>query len=199
MNRAKTKAAAGALTASVVLAGCGQAAQAPEDAPAGTAPADGLTRIVQLAAERAAISDDVAAAKFGTGKPVTDQAREAVVIESARADAKRDGVDPEWVEHVIADQIVASTQVQHDLLRQWADHPETRPAGRPDLTKVRPGLDRIGDEMIAALKAATPTRSLPDCSSSLAAAVDEQAGRLDEVHRAALDRALISVCTVEPK
>jgi chorismate mutase len=48
-----------------------------------------LAQFVQLAAQRAAISDRVAAAKVGTGQPVTDPAREAVVVADARVQGSR--------------------------------------------------------------------------------------------------------------
>jgi chorismate mutase len=59
---------------------------------------------------------------------------------------------------------------------------------------VRPELDRIGHELIAALKAAAPARTREDCARSLTQAADTRAQTLDDIHRAALDRALRSVC-----
>jgi chorismate mutase len=179
-----------------VLAGCGHPAPS---STAGSGPStDGLAQVVQLAAQRTAVSDRVAAAKFGTGQPVTDPEREAVVVADARAQAGRVGVDPEWVARVVLDQIAASTQVQNDLLRQWTEHPDSRPAERPDLAQVRPEITRISNELVAALKVAEPARAQAGCSSSLAAAVQTQAGELDDIHRAALDRALRSVCDQAP-
>jgi chorismate mutase len=182
--------------AAAVLAGCGQSPTSSTEVP-GTS-ADGLGQVVQLAAQRTRVSDRVAAAKLGTGQPVTDPEREAVVVADARAQADRDGVDPEWVARVVLDQIAASTQVQNDLLRQWTEHPDSRPAEQPDLAQVRPEITRISNELVAALKIAEPARVRADCSSSLAAAVKAQAGELDDIHKAALDRALKSVCDQAP-
>jgi chorismate mutase len=192
--------AGGGVTALVitaaVLAGCGH--PAPSSTEVRGPSTDGLTQVVQLAAQRAAVSDRVAAAKFGTGQPVTDPEREAVVVADARAQAGRVGVDPAWVARVVLDQIAASTQVQNDLLRQWTEHPDSRPAERPDLAQVRPEITRISNELVAALKVAEPARAQAGCSASLAAAVRTQAGELDDIHRAALDRALRSVCDQPP-
>jgi chorismate mutase len=196
-------AGAGLVIAAVALAGCGRsAAPAPEQPSTSVevqAPsADGLADVVRLAAERAAVSDQVAAAKAGTGQPVTDPAREAVVIEDARTQAGSVGADPEWVARVVGDQIAASTQVQNDLLRQWSEHPDTQPAQRPDLAQIRPEITRISNELVAALKVAEPVRSQESCSASLAAAVAAQSADLDAIHQAALSRALVSVCDGAP-
>ena len=66
----------GAVVLLVLLAGCG--GQRPlTEGPLPEGPAQGLDRIVALAAELVVVSDRVAAAKAGTGQPVTDPAREA--------------------------------------------------------------------------------------------------------------------------
>lgn len=176
----------------VLLTGCG--GQRLTEGPLATAQADGLTRVVQLAAERVTLSDQVAAAKSGTASPVTDPPREAAVLADARADAARAGVDAEWVARVFTDQIAASTQVQNDLLRQWADQPATRPAQRPNLAGVRPQLDRVGDGLVAALAAAAPARAYEECPARLAQAAVATAKPFDDLHKAALGRALKSVC-----
>lgn len=176
-----------------LLAGC----SGPPPLSQGPLPEDagrGLDRVVQLAAERVVVSDRVAVAKEGTGAPVTDPPREAAVIAAARTDAERDRVDPVWVARVFTDQIAASTQVQNDLRRQWAERPDTRPAGRDDLAAIRPELDRIGDGLVAALAQAAPARSHEACAGRLAQAAVAAARPLDDGHKAALGRALTSVC-----
>ncbi|MBP2370615.1 gamma subclass chorismate mutase AroQ [Pseudonocardia parietis] len=190
-----------ALAALALLAGCGgDPPAAPlSEGPPGASPADGVTRIAELSAQRAVVSSRVAAAKLGTGQAVTDPEREAAVVADARADATRAGVDPEWVARVVADQIAASSQVQNDLLRRWNDRPESRLAERPDLAQVRPELGRIGDELVAAMKVAAPARVHEDCPSTLAQAVVARAESLDDLHRAALGRALMSVCDRTPE
>lgn len=184
--------AAWLVVAAAALAGCGQQPASSVAVP--ELSVAGLAQVVRLAAERVMVADQVAAAKLGTGQPVTDPAREAVVVADARAKADREGVDPEWVARVVGDQIAASTQVQNDLLRQWSDHPHSQPAERPDLARVRSEITRISNELVAALKVVDPARAQEACSSSLAEAVAAQATELDASHRAALDRALVSVC-----
>ncbi|MFC5952048.1 gamma subclass chorismate mutase AroQ, partial [Pseudonocardia lutea] len=187
---------AGLVVTAAVVAGCGQPTT-PSTEVSGPL-TDGLAQVVQLAAQRAAVSDQVAAAKFGTGQPVTDPDREAVVVAEARAQAGRDGVDPEWVARVVADQIAASTRVQNDLLQQWTEHPDSRPAERPDLALVRPEITRISNALVHALKVAEPARAQANCSSRLASVVQEQSRALDGIHAAALERAVRSVCDDAP-
>ena len=57
---------AGALLVLGLLAGCGDQPLPLTEGPPGASPADGLVRVVQLSAQRAQVSDQVAAAKFGT-------------------------------------------------------------------------------------------------------------------------------------
>lgn len=176
-----------------LLAGCSGTpplSQGPLPEDAGR----GLDRIVALAAERVVVSDRVAAAKEGTGQPVTDPQREAAVVAAARTEADRDRVDPEWVARVVTDQIAASTQVQTDLMRQWADRPDTRPAQRPSLATVRPELDRIDDDLVAAMAQAAPARAHEACAGRLAQGAVAAAAPLDDLHKAALGRSLASVC-----
>ncbi|MEJ8278564.1 gamma subclass chorismate mutase AroQ [Pseudonocardia spirodelae] len=189
---------AGSALVLALLAGCGEQQAPLTEGPPGASPADGLVRVVALSAQRAQVSDRVAAAKLGTGQAVTDPAREAAVVDGIRAEAGRDGVDPDWAARIVTDQIAASTQVQDDLLRQWAERPDTAPVQRPALAEVRPELDRIGDELVAALKLAGPARANEDCPSTLAQAAVAQAQGLDDVHRNALGRSLASVCDGTP-
>lgn len=186
------------VAAIALLSGCADPPPPLSDGAPGAAPADGLAAVVTLAAERAEVSDRVAAATFGTPAPVTDPAREAAALAAARADAVRDGVDPEWTARVVADQVAASTQVRNDLIRRWTEQPQTRPAGGADLAAVRPELDRLDDELVAALKIAAPARGHEDCPSTLAQAAVVAARPLDDVHKAALGRSLMSVCDGTP-
>lgn len=160
----------------------------PEDA------GRGLDRVVQLSTARVLLADRVAAAKIATGAPVTDPPREAAVIAAARTDADRDRVDPEWVARVFGDQIAAGTRVQNDLIEQWTERPDTRPAQRPDLSTVRPELDRIGDDLVAAMGQAAPARAHEACAGRLAQGAVDAAKPLDDLHKTALGRSLTSVC-----
>src|SRR5690242_7853948 len=58
-------------------------------------------QIIQLVAERKALSEEVARAKRATGKPTRDYEREREVIMSARAMATERGVSPELAEQLL--------------------------------------------------------------------------------------------------
>ncbi|GAA1076511.1 gamma subclass chorismate mutase AroQ [Nocardiopsis metallicus] len=107
------------------------------------APPSGLDALVGLSAERLATAEAVAAAKWHTGAPVEDPAREEAVLESAREQAARSATDPERAATVVRDQIEAHKTVQHALHARWTVLPGRAPAEEPDLGEVRPALDRI--------------------------------------------------------
>lgn len=135
----------------------------PEPATAAAARA-----VVALVAERLDTAPEVAAAKYHSGQPVEDAARERTVLDTARTAAERDHVDPDWVEAVFADQIEASKQAQTALLDEWTRHPDRAPAEAPDLTTtVRPTLDRITTELVSGLARLQEVRDAPSCARDL--------------------------------
>ncbi|HEY2205017.1 MAG TPA: chorismate mutase [Pseudonocardia sp.] len=191
-----------AVAATAATAGCGGPAPsaggappAPPPAAAPPAPAS-LTALADVAVRRIRVGDTVAAAKFGTGDPIDDPAREQQVQAAAGRRAEALGVDPAEAARFFADQIEASKVVQRGLYARWQADPAQRPAGRPDLaTEVRPQLDVITDAVLRDLADTAATRhDATRCRAELAAA-HERAGRpLDALHRQALDVALRTVC-----
>ncbi|RZT84281.1 chorismate mutase [Pseudonocardia sediminis] len=169
----------------------------PPSAPAAVpspppAPTAGLTGLTHLAARRIALSDTVAAAKFGTPTPIEDPVREQQVVDAAGAAAARDGLDPAGTQAFFRDQIEASKVVQRGLFRLWADRADLRPRARPGLAAVRPELDRIGAEMVTQLRVTTPARTAESCPAELSS--DAASVGSDALHREALGVALRSVC-----
>ncbi|WP_144805153.1 gamma subclass chorismate mutase AroQ [Curtobacterium sp. BH-2-1-1] len=154
--------------------------------------------VVALVAERLDTAPEVAAAKYHSGEPVEDAARERTVLDTARTAAERDHVDPDWVEAVFADQIEASKQAQTALLDEWTRHPDRAPAEAPDLTTtVRPTLDRITTELVSGLARLQDVRDDPSCARDLRRA----AGAVhvsDAPVRQALPTAIEHLCTAGP-
>ncbi|MGW1954923.1 chorismate mutase [Streptomyces sp. NPDC001920] len=181
----------------VCLAGAAPAA-AHHPAPARAASvAPGLAPLTDLFTERLLLADKVAAAKYGTDKPIDDPVREQQILADAGARATGLGLDAGEVRSVFRDQIEANKLVQRALYARWDAHPGERPTERPDLVKeVRPELDRITTELLGALVRTQRLRAAPSCGPLLGVAAARSAyGRgLDVPHVAGLVRALPSVC-----
>lgn len=172
------------------------------DAPSATRPAAApgpyrrLRPLAALSAERAALGDLVAAAKWGTGGPIDDPAREREVLDAVAAQAERLGADPAATRRIFRDQIEASKVVQRGLYRVWTADPGRAPTERPDLAEVRTEINRVNEALVRAVAASPDARSAPYCPVVLGAAATgvrfEQ--RLDALHTRALGRAVRSVC-----
>src|SRR4051794_10789840 len=122
------------------------------------APVDTLLALV---VRRLAVAETVAAAKWSSGRPVEDRAREAVVVAAAAARARRAGMDATFVRRVMAAQIEASKIVQRGLLARWRDEPGSAPTSRAELSGVRPILDVIDEELVVALAAPWSPKTVP--------------------------------------
>lgn len=163
--------------------------------PASDVPSGAFDAAVGLIVERLDTAPQVAASKHFSGQPVTDPAREQVVLDTAAAAAQQAGADPEYVRSVFTDQIAASKQVQQSLLDQWAAASAAAPTSAPDLaTEVRPILDRITTELVPALAAVQQYRSDPGCADALAASLAAVTPSTPEV-AAALPAATAHLCS----
>ncbi|MDF3143434.1 MULTISPECIES: chorismate mutase [unclassified Streptomyces] len=183
--------------AAVSLAGAAPAAAHTSPPVHAAAVAPGLTPLTDLFAERLLVADKVAAAKYGTDKPIDDPVREQQILDDVAARATGLGLDPAAVQAVFRDQIEANKLVQRGLYARWDAHPEERPTERPDLVKeVRPVLDRITTQLLDALKDTQRLRTSPSCEPRLGVAAVRSAygHELDALHAQGLVRALPSVC-----
>ncbi|UNS97833.1 chorismate mutase [Streptomyces tubbatahanensis] len=196
-------AAAAALAATTLLcapasgAAPGQTAEAVGTPPPPPARGRALTAVAKVSADRLALADVVAAAKYGTGEPISDPARERVVLDDVAERSAARGVDRRLATAVFRDQIEASKGVQRGLFARWDLYPSERPARRPDLAgEVRPRLDRITVRLLDGLAAAERPRGASSCTPRLMAGAVHEAGerRFDALHTQALLRALPSVC-----
>lgn len=196
--------------AAVLLTGTGGAAAAPAVPSAASAPPAApvwpaaaarspygeLRPLAVLSAERLATGDLVAAAKWGTGSPIDDPAREQEVLDTVADQARRLGADPAATVRVFRDQIEANKVVQRGLYRRWDADPAQAPTERPDLQEVRKEINRINGALVRALAGSPRARSAPYCAPLLTAAAVRvhQQRNLDALHTAALARSLRSVC-----
>lgn len=155
-----------------------------------------LGTLTELAIRRLLVSDQVAAAKFGTGQPVDDPAREQRELNQVRQDATTRGIDPDAAMAFFQDQIIASKVVQKGLFQRWTAHPEQAPTTRPDLGQIRHQLDEITTGIMQQLMATKAVRqaSPPRQVRQPEALVSEAAlNHLDDLHQRALSVALQSV------
>ncbi|QSE91662.1 chorismate mutase [Rhodococcus pseudokoreensis] len=167
---------------------------------AGVAPASAQTRPLQpiaLAVSlRLATADTVASAKWGTPSPIDDPAREAQVLGAVAAQAADEGLSAARVQQIFRDQIEANKAVQRALFSWWSVAPGAAPTVRPDLTQVRPVIDRQNTDILLQLREQEDVLAGPGCvpalvDASVAVAAEQH---LDALHQATLARALVSIC-----
>ncbi|MFF3961193.1 chorismate mutase [Streptomyces griseorubiginosus] len=188
-------------TAAVVLTATGSAVAVPVSGTA-TAPhaaalsLSPLHPVVELAAERLATADLVAAAKWGTDSPIDDPAREQQVLDNVAAQAQQLGADPDEIRTIFRDQIEANKVVQRGLFQRWTDHPDEAPTTKPDLTVVRQQINQITSALVQALADTSDNRGTFVCGPELALATVQvhYENHLDALHTRALHRALPSIC-----
>ncbi|WP_407554345.1 gamma subclass chorismate mutase AroQ [Streptomyces sp. Pv4-95] len=199
MRRVLTAGAA----AAVLFTGAGGAVAAPSGtstaarpAVAESSPYGQLRPLAALSAERLATGDLVAAAKWGTGGPIDDPAREQVVLDAVAAQARQLGADPVVTVRIFRDQIEASKVVQRGLHRVWEADPSQAPTERPDLDEVRQEINRINGALVRAIADSPAARSAPYCGPVLTAAAVRvgHERHMDGLHAVALARSLRSVC-----
>jgi chorismate mutase len=112
-------------------------------------------RLVELAAERLVLGAEVAAAKFASGKRISDPAREQEILTWAADRLNEAGPGHEICLAFFRDQMTASKVVQHCLHARWRVHSRECPPRWRDLaTEIRPELDAINEEMLSLLAGA---------------------------------------------
>lgn len=156
-----------------------------------------LGPLTDLVIQRLLISDQVAAAKFGTGLPIDDPVREQQELASVRQSAVSLGIDPDATVGFFQQQITASKVVQQGLFDRWTAHPDQAPTTRPDLGTIRGELDQLTTELLAQLVAQKSLLSRTfECGIDLGLAdvTGEALNHLDALHRDALQVALSQTC-----
>jgi chorismate mutase len=164
--------------------------------PAHAEAAGGLGDLVELSAERVAVAEAVAAAKWHSGSAIDDPGREEDLLAAVERQAADTGLDPAAATAVMHDQIAANKFVQRGLHAHWRAVPEAAPAHEPDLADLRPVLDRITRDLVEELKATEEPRAHPECFHRLGRDTHRVAAGygFDPLHTTGLVRALPSVC-----
>lgn len=104
------------------------------------------------------------------------------------------GLPENWVRKVFLGQIEASKTVQYGLIARWRFDPAAAPATPPDLTDVRPTIDRLNTAIIDQLAEHRVELAAPDCMERLAHGVFAHFATADPLHRLALIRAASALC-----
>ena len=162
---------------------------------------DQLQPLVETTAQRLMIGEQVALAKWDSGKAVEDAPREAQVVLGAKKDGVAKGLDEMSVSKFFNAQIEANKFVQYELLADWyraGKAPEHAPV---DLLKViRPQLDEVQKSLIAELVNTAAVRMSKTCHVDVAKAVGKyvstHAHGGGPINAATLDRALAGACTL---
>ena len=160
---------------------------------------DAIQRLVETSAQRLAIAEQVALAKWDKGIPVEDASREAQVIAHAVMAGQSRGLDQQLVSNFFRAQIEANKLVQYALLAEWrrvGKAPDHRPV---DLANtIRPELDEVDIALIAELEESTAIRASASCRVEIAKAVGSYVSAhkngLGPLEAIALDRALATAC-----
>ena len=125
--------------------------------------------LVQAIDERLTLMRDVAAAKWLSGAPILDAAREAVVLQQVAVRAESLGLDPVTTQAFFAGQIGLARDVQQRWHDEWKQAGHCAPCDEPaGLQAVRERIDATNEQQFAALYLLTPLRD------DTAAAVMEQ-------------------------
>jgi chorismate mutase len=153
-----------------------------------------LQPLVETTAHRLTIGEQVALAKWDSGKAVEDAPREAQVILSAVKDGAAKGLDGVSVSNFFNAQIEANKIVQYALLADWYRAGKAPNHAPVDLVKtIRPQLDEIQKSLIAELvtiAVRTSKRCQADVAEAVGKYVSKHAHGGDPINAAILDRAL---------
>jgi cyclohexadienyl dehydratase len=115
--------------------------------------------LVQAIDERLTIMRDVAAAKWLSGAPILDAAREAVVLQYVAERAGALGLDPMTTQAFFAGQIGLARAVQQRWHDEWKQAGDCAPCDEPaGLQAVRERIDAANERQFAALYLLAPLR-----------------------------------------
>lgn len=112
-----------------------------------------LYEIFELINQRLTYMEDVALFKHTKGRDVEDLTREKKVLEKAKCDAEKAGLDPDSIKHFFQAQMNAAKAIQYGYIDQWSS---ARPANKKhrDLdSEVRPRLIELGDQIVRQISA----------------------------------------------
>jgi chorismate mutase len=157
---------------------------------------DPLMTLIGLMRQRLDLMVDVARSKWNSGSSVEDLARERSLADNVAELAPRYGLNPQIAGTFFRAQIEAAKLVESALIARWTlAHTGAFAEAADQLTAIRPKIDRLTAELLAALAAVAPVLKRDDAERIV------EAGRLpDEVMTLAMTRALqplLELCRVK--
>ncbi|MEB3020524.1 chorismate mutase [Mycolicibacter sp. MYC098] len=155
-----------------------------------------LAELVDAAAQRLQVADDVAALKWRTGAAVEDPARVQQQLTALATTAAAEHLDADYVRRVFTDQIDATEGAEHYRFAQWKLDPATAPAGAPDLAASRARIDGLNRVMLSQIGLRWQQLHAPDCATQLDEATRDVSvtRQLDPFYRQALTAATRNYC-----
>lgn len=165
-------------------------------APAGADGVPPLSDLVDAAAQRLQVADDVAAIKWQTGGAIEDPARVGQQLAKLATEAAGKNLDPDYVRRIFADQIAATEAAEHYRFAQWKLDPAAAPSTAPELAASRARIDGFNQVMLAQIGQRWELLHSPDCAGELGEATRTVSvtRQLDEFYRRALETATRDYC-----
>ena len=159
-------------------------------------PLSPLHNLVDVAAQRLATADPVAAFKWIDGGPITDPQRAGQVLDAVAADADTHGIDRQYVRTIFAEQIAATEGIEYTRFGQWKFDPASAPSTAPDLSESRSAIDGFNRSMVDEIALQWNSLHIPSCVTEKATAIDAVVAQrqLDPLYQQALSSATRSYC-----
>ncbi len=155
-----------------------------------------LTELIDAAAQRLQIAEQVAAFKWNSHGAIEDPGRVQEELAKLSADAAGEHIDPTYVTRVFGDQINATEAIEYTRFADWKLNPSNAPAGSPDLSASRSEIDGLNQTMMSQIMARWDLLHAPTCGPQLGAAraVVIRARQLGSLYQQALSLATQSYC-----
>jgi len=120
-------------------------------------PGDDVSGLRSAVANRLSLIPDVARHKWNTAAAIADPAREQRLIEAAVVKGRQIGLPDHVTRAAIEAQIIASKQMQEQLIQSWRDKGQGTFASVPNfMEETRPKIEEATDRLIRELAVASP-------------------------------------------
>lgn len=156
-----------------------------------------LYRLVDTAAQRLQTAEPVSAFKWVKGGSIEDAPRSKQVVDSAGADATKQGIDPQPVRAIFTDQVHATEGIEYTRFGQWKLDPAAAPTDAPDLSASRAAIDGFNHQMVSEMALHWNSLRGPACGQlrddAVRAVIADR--QLDPLYEQALTFATHSYCS----